>query len=56
MTRMTQASPNPEASLARGFRDVDKGSVGKLARCLTYMDALPAFQQYKNAMFEMMNP
>jgi SAM-dependent methyltransferase len=53
---MTQAEPNPEASLARGFRDVDTASVGKLARCLTYMDALPAFQQYKSTMIEMMRP
>jgi ubiquinone/menaquinone biosynthesis C-methylase UbiE len=56
MTLMAQADPNREASLARGFRDVDTAVVGKLARCLTYMDALPAFQQYKNAMLEMMNP
>jgi ubiquinone/menaquinone biosynthesis C-methylase UbiE len=53
---MTQADPNPEASLARGFRDVDAAGVGKLARCLTYMDALPVFQQYKGTMLEMMNP
>src|SRR5580704_9405244 len=53
---MAQADPNREASLARGFRDVDAAVVGKLARCLTYMDALPAFQQYKNTMLEMMNP
>jgi ubiquinone/menaquinone biosynthesis C-methylase UbiE len=56
MSLMTQVDPKPEASLARGFRDVDTAVVGKLARCLTYMDALPAFQQYKNAMLEMMNP
>ncbi len=56
MTPMTQADPNREASLARGFRDVDTAGVDKLARCLTYMDALPAFQQYKNTMLEMMNP
>jgi ubiquinone/menaquinone biosynthesis C-methylase UbiE len=53
---MAQADPNREASLARGFRDVDTAVVGKLARCLTYMDALPAFQQYKNTMLEMMKP
>ena len=56
MSSMTQADPNRETSLARGFRDVDTAAVGKLARCLTYMDALPAFQQYKNTMLEMMNP
>ncbi len=50
------ADSNPEASLARGFRDVDAAGVDKLARCLTYLDALPAFQQYKNTMLEMMNP
>jgi ubiquinone/menaquinone biosynthesis C-methylase UbiE len=53
---MTQVDPKSEASLARGFRDVDTAVVGKLSRCLTYMDALPAFQQYKNTMLEMMNP
>jgi ubiquinone/menaquinone biosynthesis C-methylase UbiE len=56
MSLMTQADPNREASLALGFRDVDAAVVGKLARCLTYMDALPAFQQYKNTMLAMMNP
>ena len=56
MAPMTQADPGPEASLARGFRDVDTAVVGKLARCLTYMDALPAFQQYKDTMLERMNP
>ena len=53
---MTQADPDPEASLARGFRHVDATGVDKLARCLAYMDALPAFQQYKNTVLEMMNP
>jgi ubiquinone/menaquinone biosynthesis C-methylase UbiE len=56
MAPMMQAGPNPEASLARGFRDVDAAGVRKLARCLTYMDALPVFQQYKSTMLEMINP
>jgi ubiquinone/menaquinone biosynthesis C-methylase UbiE len=56
MSPMALADPNREASLARGFRDVDTAVVGKLARCLTYMNALPAFQQYKNSMLEMMRP
>ncbi len=56
MTLMAQTDPKPEASLARGFRDVDTAVVGKLARCLTCLDALPAFQQYKNTVLEMMNP
>ncbi len=30
--------------------------MGKLARCLTHMDALPVFQRYKSTMLEMMNP
>jgi ubiquinone/menaquinone biosynthesis C-methylase UbiE len=51
---MTPADPNPEVSLARGFRDVDAGAVDKLARCLTYMDGLHAFQRYKAAILEMM--
>lgn len=53
---MRQAGRNPEASLARGFRDVDMAVVGKLSRCLTYLDALPAFRQYKSTMLEMMRP
>ena len=53
---MTKADPDREVSLARGFRDVDTAAVGKLSRCLTFMDALPAFQQYKNTMLAMMNP
>ena len=56
MSRMMQADPNPGTSLARGFRDVDAATVGKLARCLAYMDALPEFQQYKTTMLEMMKP
>jgi ubiquinone/menaquinone biosynthesis C-methylase UbiE len=56
MTLMTQVDPKSEGSLARGFRDVDTAVVGKLSRCLTYMDALPVFQRYKSTMLEMMNP
>jgi ubiquinone/menaquinone biosynthesis C-methylase UbiE len=54
MSPMMKAGPNPKASLARGFRDVDAGAVDKLARCLTYMDSLPEFQRYKAAILEMM--
>jgi ubiquinone/menaquinone biosynthesis C-methylase UbiE len=56
MSPMTQADPNRESSLALGFRNVDTAVVGKFSRCLTYMDALPAFQQYKSTMLEMMRP
>ena len=35
---------------------MDTAVVGKLSRCLTFMDALPGFQQYKNTMLEMMGP
>jgi ubiquinone/menaquinone biosynthesis C-methylase UbiE len=51
---MTKADPNPEVSLARGFRDVDAGAIDKLARCLTYMDGLPEFQRYKTTVLEML--
>jgi ubiquinone/menaquinone biosynthesis C-methylase UbiE len=51
---MTQVDPNREASLARGFRDVDAGAVDRLARCLTYMDGLPEFQRYKTTVLEML--
>ena len=43
-----------EEYLARGFRDVDAAAVGKMVRCLTYMDALPEFQRYKTTILEMM--
>jgi ubiquinone/menaquinone biosynthesis C-methylase UbiE len=45
-----------EEYLARGFRDVDSAAVDKMVRCLSYMDGLPEFQQYKNTILEMMNP
>jgi ubiquinone/menaquinone biosynthesis C-methylase UbiE len=45
-----------EEYLARGFRDVDAAAVGKMVRCLTYMDRLPEFQQYKTTILEMMKP
>jgi ubiquinone/menaquinone biosynthesis C-methylase UbiE len=45
-----------EEYLARGFRDVDAAAVGKMARCLAYMDGLPEFQRYKTTILEMMKP
>jgi len=45
-----------EEYLARGFRDVDAAAVGKMVRCLTYMDGLPEFQQYKTTILKMMKP
>src|ERR1700723_4422135 len=45
-----------EEYLARGFRDVDAAAVDKMARCLTYMDGLPEFQQYKTTILQMMKP
>ena len=45
-----------EDYLARGFRNVDAAAVSKMARCLAYMDGLPAFQQYKTTILEMMKP
>jgi ubiquinone/menaquinone biosynthesis C-methylase UbiE len=51
---MTQVDQNRDASLARGFRDVDAGAVDQLARCLTYMDGLPEFQRYKTTVLEML--
>lgn len=49
---MTDAYPEAEDYLPRGFRDVDKAAVDKLARCLTFMDSLPQFQQYKTWILE----
>jgi ubiquinone/menaquinone biosynthesis C-methylase UbiE len=53
---MKRAERQGEEYLARGFRDVDAAAVGKMARCLAYMDGLPEFQQYKNTILEMMKP
>ncbi len=49
---MPLANPEAEDYLPRGFRDVDAAAVGKMARCLTFMDSLPQFQQYKTWMLE----
>ena len=53
---MKRAERQGEEYLARGFRDVDAAAVGKMVRCLAYMDGLPEFQQYKNTILEMMKP
>jgi ubiquinone/menaquinone biosynthesis C-methylase UbiE len=53
---MKRADEQAEDYLARGFRDVDAAAVGKMARCLAYMDGLPEFQRYKTTMLEMMKP
>jgi ubiquinone/menaquinone biosynthesis C-methylase UbiE len=53
---MKRADEQAEDYLARGFRNVDAAAVGKMARCLTYMDGLPEFQQYKSTILEMMKP
>jgi ubiquinone/menaquinone biosynthesis C-methylase UbiE len=53
---MEHANRRAEEYLARGFRDVDAAAVDKMARCLTYMDGLPEFQQYKTTVLEMMKP
>jgi ubiquinone/menaquinone biosynthesis C-methylase UbiE len=53
---MTRANEQGEDYLARGFRNVDAATVGKMARCLAYMDGLPEFQQYKTTILEMMKP
>jgi ubiquinone/menaquinone biosynthesis C-methylase UbiE len=53
---MKRAERQGEEYLARGFRDVDAAAVGKMARCLAYMDGLPEFQQYKTTILEMMKP
>jgi ubiquinone/menaquinone biosynthesis C-methylase UbiE len=51
---MTHSDPETDSYLATGFRDVDAAAVDKMARCLTYMDSLPSFQQYKAAILEIM--
>jgi SAM-dependent methyltransferase len=53
---MKRANGEAEEYLARGFRDVDAAAVGKMVRCLAYMDGLPEFQQYKTTILEMMKP
>jgi ubiquinone/menaquinone biosynthesis C-methylase UbiE len=52
---MTHADPEAEDYLPRGFRDVDTAAVGKISRCLTFMDSLPQFQQYKTWILGGMN-
>jgi ubiquinone/menaquinone biosynthesis C-methylase UbiE len=52
---MTHADSESEDYLAKGFRDVDAGAVGKMARCLGFLDSLPDFQQYKKTVLELMN-
>jgi ubiquinone/menaquinone biosynthesis C-methylase UbiE len=53
---MNHVNEQAEDYLARGFRHVDAAAVDKMARCLTYMDGLPEFQQYKNTILEKMHP
>jgi ubiquinone/menaquinone biosynthesis C-methylase UbiE len=53
---MTHPDREAEDYLAKGFRDVDAAAVGKMARCLAFMDSLPEFQRYKTSILEMMNP
>jgi ubiquinone/menaquinone biosynthesis C-methylase UbiE len=45
-----------EDYLPKGFRNVDAAAVGKMARCLAFMDSLPEFQRYKTSILQMMNP
>jgi ubiquinone/menaquinone biosynthesis C-methylase UbiE len=53
---MTHSDPEAENYLARGFRDVDAAAVGKMARCLEYLDSLPEFRQYKTQILGLMKP
>jgi ubiquinone/menaquinone biosynthesis C-methylase UbiE len=53
---MTHPDREAEDYLAKGFRDVDAAAVGKMARCLAFMDSLPEFQRYKTSILELMNP
>jgi ubiquinone/menaquinone biosynthesis C-methylase UbiE len=53
---MKHSDREAEDYLAKGFRDVDAAAVGKMARCLAFMDSLPGFQHYKTSILEMMNP
>jgi ubiquinone/menaquinone biosynthesis C-methylase UbiE len=52
---MTHGDPKAEDYLPRSFRDVDAAAVDKIARCLTFLDSLPQFQQYKAWVLEGMN-
>ncbi len=45
-----------EDYLASGFRDVDAAAVGKMSRCLTYLDSLSSFQKYKTTILDLMKP
>jgi ubiquinone/menaquinone biosynthesis C-methylase UbiE len=41
-----------ESYLAKGFRDVDASAIGKMAKCLTFLDSLPSFRRYKGSIVE----
>jgi ubiquinone/menaquinone biosynthesis C-methylase UbiE len=45
-----------EDYLAHSFREVDSGDINKMMRCLTFMDGLPSFQEYKCAIVEKLDP
>jgi ubiquinone/menaquinone biosynthesis C-methylase UbiE len=45
-----------EDYLAHSFREVDSGDINKMMRCLTFMDGLPGFQEYKSAVLEKLDP
>ncbi len=47
--------PSSEDYLARGFRNVDSADAGKMARCLTVLDGLPSFRQYKESILDVMS-
>ena len=51
-----KAPAPPDANyLATGFRDVDRAAATKMAQCLTFLDSLPSFQQYKTSVLEAIN-
>lgn len=44
-----------EDYLAKGFRDVDAAAIGKMAKCLAFVDTLPSFQLYKASVLKAMS-
>jgi len=53
---MERVDLRDEGYLATAFRDVDGTDTTKMARCLTLLDSLPSFRQYKELMLELMSP
>jgi ubiquinone/menaquinone biosynthesis C-methylase UbiE len=53
---MEHPIPNSGNYLATGFQDVDAATGTKMVQCLTFLDSLPSFQEYKASIMTAINP